>query len=216
MQKDDIMKLGELANKYGTDKKESQHNYIKMYEEMLNIFPVTSLLEIGLGMGSSLKMWREYLPNARLYCVEEFGDENKIKWGGAKGSDIDRLIIYPGSSDAENTWVPVPDNLDVIIDDGSHEPVIQIKSFALGFPHLRSGGLYFIEDTHSSIQPVFYKDRHCLLYDFTFDLILKQQEARDLSGNGGNFYLSIKNMDPVAREIFSYHFYKSVIIFQKA
>lgn len=210
------MNLRELAEAYGTDKRETQHNYVKMYEQMLKITNVNSLLEIGLGSGASLKMWRDYFPQANLYCIEYFEDENRINWHSANGKDIRDLTIFPGDSSKQETWENVPQNLDVIIDDGSHEPETQIDTFLMGFPHLKQGGLYFIEDTHSSMQDIFYKEGHCRLYDMMFYLVMKQQEAKDATGNGGNFYYSVKNMENHAANIYSYHFYKSVIVLERS
>lgn len=210
------MNLKQLAEIYGTDKRESQHNYVKMYEKMLELTSVNSLLEIGLGSGASLRMWRSYFPEGKLYCIEYFEDENRINWHSANGSDIEGLIVFPGDSSKQETWEKIPYDLDVIIDDGSHEPDTQINTLLVGFPHLKSGGLYFIEDTHSSMQDIFYKDGHCKLYDLIFYFIMKQQEAKDNTGNGGNFYSSVGNMENHAANIFSYHFYKSVIVLERS
>ena len=39
---------------------------------------------------------------------------------------------------------------DVIVDDGGHKMVQQMTSLIHLFPSLRSGGLYFLEDLHTS------------------------------------------------------------------
>jgi hypothetical protein len=47
-------------------------------------------------------------------------------------------------------------DLDIIIDDGSHIPRHQINTFKLlFFKNLRPGGIYFVEDCHTSYWPGF-------------------------------------------------------------
>ena len=43
--------------------------------------------------------------------------------------------------------------IDVVIDDGSHISQHVIKSFEILYPMLNPGGLYFIEDLHTSYWP---------------------------------------------------------------
>ena len=43
--------------------------------------------------------------------------------------------------------------IDVVIDDGSHISQHVIKSFEILYPMLSPGGLYFIEDLHTSYWP---------------------------------------------------------------
>lgn len=209
------MRLTELAAKYGTDKQESQHDYMKMYEKELYGKKVDSLLEIGLGGGASIRMWMKYYPESKVYCIELFDEENKAVWGSFSGN-IDRLNLISGDSSKEETWEGIPYDLDVIVEDGDHRPEFQIKTFLIGLKHLKSGGLYFVEDTHVGfIQPELYIDRKNPLYEWTFSSIIKQQEAYDGNHMPGNFGFQRELMDEITRQIFSYRFYKSVIVFEK-
>ena len=45
-------------------------------------------------------------------------------------------------------------DFDIIIDDGSHKMNHQQISFDVLFPHLKSGGIYVIEDLHTSVKPL--------------------------------------------------------------
>jgi hypothetical protein len=208
--------LTELAAKYGTDKQEVQHNYMIMYEKELCSLKVNSLLEIGLGKGSSIKMWMEYFPKAQVYCIENFGRENNDVWGHFKG-DIKGLNLISGDSSIEKTWRDIPHNLDVIVEDGDHNPEMQLATFLIGLKHLRKGGLYFIEDTHVGfIQPEFYGEGRNPLYEWVFSSIINQQEAYNPAYMPGNFALQKEGMNDIAQQIFSYKFYKSVIVFEKA
>ena len=213
--------LTELATKYGTDKQESQHDYMKMYEKELKTINVNSFLEIGIGQGKSLKMWREYYPQAKLYGIERFGcEENTIIHHSYKGEDIKELIVIDGDSSKMETWQSIPYDLDVIVEDGDHTPETMVNTFLLGFDHLRKGGLYFMEDTHVGfIQPEFYIDKHNYVYDWLFSLIINQQEALNYQyvvNAPGNFYFNQDKMNLVAQKIFSYHCYKSVIVFERS
>lgn len=213
-----MITLTELAKEHGTDKQESQHGYMKMYERELKTIEVNSFLEIGLGGGKSMKMWSDYFPKANLYCIENYGcEENKQVWNNYKGEDITRLQLTTGDSSNKKTWENIPYGLDVIVEDGDHTPEIMVATFLLGFEHLRSGGLYFMEDTHVGfIQPEFYLNKHNYVYDWLFSLLINKEEAYNKTYMPGNFYKQREQMNEIAREIFSYHIYKSVICFERA
>lgn len=205
--------LSELAEKYGTDKQPKDHNYTQMYEKLLKMIDVNSLLEIGLGKGSSMKMWIDYYPEAKIYCIEDFGEENERLWEKADGK-IEGLELISGDSTKAETWEKTPKELDVIVDDGDHHPDTQIATFVLGFNHLKKGGLYFIEDTHCNFTEL-YTGGHDLLYPKIFDLVMDQQTPSVCIG--GNFYQAIPYIKyDIGRQIYSYHFYKSVIVFERA
>jgi hypothetical protein len=183
-----------------------------MYEKLLSLIEVNSLLEIGLGSGASMRMWIDYYPNAKVYCIEDFGEENERLWGKADGN-IEGLNLISGDSTIKETWDKVPFELDFIVDDGDHHPDSQIKTLVQGFSHLRTGGLYFIEDTHCNFTEL-YTGGKDIIYSSIFDLIVKQQIPR--MSTDGNFYRNIPYMAAEARPILSYHFYKSIIALEKA
>jgi len=205
-------KLSELANKYGTDKKPSDHNYTPMYEQMLSTINVGKLLEVGLGNGASVQMWRDYFPEAEIYCIEYFGEENEKVWSNADGN-IPGVKVINGDSTAFETWEKVPSDLDVIIDDGEHHPDFQINTFLIGFKHLKKGGLYFIEDTHCNFEER-YTGGHDIIYKWLFEKIINQQTPH--ANWGGNFYKAQSYMDEITAQIYSYHLYKSIIAFERA
>lgn len=55
---------------------------------------------------------------------------------------------------------------DIIIDDGSHVSSDIIRTFALYFPKLKSGGTYIIEDLHAS-----YWESHQGALNYSFSSI---------------------------------------------
>jgi len=116
------------------------------------------ILEIGVGGyndpqsgGSSLKMWKKYFPNSLIYGID-IVDKSSLQ--------ENRIKIFQGSQDDEyflKEVIKEVGELDVIIDDGSHRNSHVIKSFKVLFPVLKSGGIYVVEDTHTSYIPS-YKD----------------------------------------------------------
>jgi len=205
--------LFDLADKYGTDKRFSDHAYVIFYEKLMEPKRMTTnkMLEIGYGSGASIRMWMDYFPNADIYCMEYCGEEHKDVWHNPS-LDIPDMELIVGDSTKPESWVDVPNNLDFIIDDGSHFPEHQIKTFLNGFPHVKSGGLYFIEDLHCGFEEAYGATSR--VYDWVFDYIMKQQTpGRNF---GGNFYQCRGAMEDVVRDIYSYQFFKSVIVFEKA
>lgn len=137
------MVLDELGLKYDTDKASHGHGYCDIYEQWLTGFNPRIVLEIGVFKGGSLRMWRDFFPEASIV-----------------GIDIDPSRLF--SEDRINTFLcnqhePLElDKLleqgipDLVIDDGSHNWGDQMISFFHIFPKMSPGSIYIIEDLHSS------------------------------------------------------------------
>lgn len=131
------MNLNELGLKYGTDK--AIHGYLKYYQEYLKCHDVRSLLEIGCERGNSLRMWREYFPEAILYTLDLFEEFQPP-------TDIRDLYIIKGSQvDDEILFYLSNFEFTVCIDDGSHNSQDQWITFNALFPRC---SLYVVEDLH--------------------------------------------------------------------
>lgn len=187
--------LDQIAIECNTDKASWGHNYTLVYDCLLPV-DAKIIVEIGLGTGASARMWRAYYPKAAVYIVEK--EATTLRMAG--------VTIIHGLQQEETTWAVIPENVDWIIDDGSHIPAEVIATFALGWPHVRKGGLYIIEDTHCNFVPE-YSDRD-VLYPWVFEMIEKEQRC-DLYT--GDYYKMEKHFS----DIFTTYFYKSLIVFQK-
>lgn len=160
--------LTALANLYGSDKGTAgpsrnwpAQNYMDVYEAYLSPLrnEAVTLLEIGLGVdgpnwrsliqrgrnstgGASLKVWRDYFVNGSIYGI----DVNPA--GHLDDSQIKTFVADQGSPSELQAFVQScePGAFDVIIDDGSHNPLHQQVSLSFFFRLLKPGGLYFIED----------------------------------------------------------------------
>lgn len=138
-------KLEELGFKYGTDKG-TVHSYLDIYEKLFSglIDKPIILLEIGIAEGRSMRMWREYFPQARLFGMDI--DINNCLNAGGIATYINADQSDRGHYDRFYSGYGKDFKYDIIIDDGSHEPERQILSFHYLWQHLNPGGYYCIED----------------------------------------------------------------------
>lgn len=156
-------RLKELLDQYGSDKA-STHNYHLLYAAILDPGAATSVLEIGLGTndvkvvsnmgrngkpGASLRALRDFLPDACIY-----------------GADIDRGILFSEDriithfvdqtdlSSFDALGAAVPEDFDLIIDDGLHSPNANLATLAFGLGRLTIGGSIVIEDIRPEALPL--------------------------------------------------------------
>ena len=122
--------------------------YDRLFRSLQNKTGLT-LLEIGLGSGGSLQLWREY-----------FGPQATII--GVDVQDLTRLEVEAkvlvGDQGSVEFWGAVKPQLgapDIIIDDGSHRCADQILTFRQLFPVLADGGVYIVEDIHTSYREAY-------------------------------------------------------------
>lgn len=145
--------LVELSVLFGTDKQPTMHNFIDLYDRYLTPLQdsVHRILEIGIFNGASHKMWKCFFDSAEVYGI----DIREKPW-------IEKLGIHTyvtDQADREQLQQFVDSsggNFEVIVDDGGHFMHHQQVSLGFLFEHLAPGGLFIIEDVHTSI-PSFYK-----------------------------------------------------------
>lgn len=200
------MTLDELGVKYGTDKSSIAHGYLDIYETYFEgkRFNDIDLLEIGIKEGASLRMWKEYFQSGEIYGIDtnssclQYSD-NRINIEIGDQSD-DRFL--------NNLFIDNVKEFDIIIDDGGHYPQHQIKSFNTLFHRLKCGGLYIIEDLHTSKE----YGPECINY---FKDRINDVQLNDKTNDGwmgGNKNRQCNNMTYFEKYIKSIHFYKSFLI----
>lgn len=146
--------LCELAYKYRTDKF-LYHTYTPVYFRILNrkkeLFK--KVLELGVGTlytmrhtknykpGASLRMWRDFFPNAQIYGVdiseEAMFEEERIKTF---------LLDTTKKEDMMGLLDNIGEDLDLVVDDGPHNTKNQIRTALMILPRLKEGAIYIIED----------------------------------------------------------------------
>ena len=122
------------------------NHYFDIYNRHFHQFrgQEVHVLEIGVYSGGSLDMWRNYFGSkAIIYGVDIEPD--------CRAYEKDGIKIFIGDQADRSFWrefrrrVPT---LDIVIDDGGHQPEQQIASLEELLPFLRPGGVYFCEDVH--------------------------------------------------------------------
>ena len=124
---------------------------------------------MGDETAGSLNTWREYFPLAHFWIVDidvaRFADEPLFKWStrqkrrhgcydSATAHDtwndpqgrVHPLFGTDGSNFTTLQRLPVPEQIDLIIDDAAHVLAHQITSLEALWPKLAPGGVFIVED----------------------------------------------------------------------
>jgi len=125
-------------------------HYFFIYDLILqklifNNKPVT-LLEIGVQNGGSLEIWKKYLPdNSKIYGIDINKDCSKLNFSN-------NIKFHLGNASDTKFMNDVFKNIefDIILDDGSHICSDVIETFKNMFPKVKNGGVYVVEDLHTS------------------------------------------------------------------
>ena len=123
-------------------------HYLNIYEKHFNTFrnKDISILEIGVGHGGSLQMWKNYFgKNCTVVGLDICED--------CKNYEEDQIKIEIGDQfdlTTLNNLILKYKKFDIIIDDGSHINEHMIFTFNNLFKHLNEGGIYLVEDVHTA------------------------------------------------------------------
>lgn len=136
------MNLQELHYKYGAGKgKFLMARYEELFKDLKD--KDIRLLELGIYKGGSLRMWRDYFSKGKIA-----GFDRNPQWMINGEPRISTLCI--DQKDIPNIGKETFFDFDIIIDDCSHIGSLTRKSFRYLFDnHLKSGGIYVIEDWHT-------------------------------------------------------------------
>lgn len=127
----------QIVSKYNSDK--ADHGYWEYYQKHLPN-TATKILEIGVLKGESIKTWHEIYPEAHIYGLDLF-IENQIPF------EADWVTWFKGSQADGKLLDEVREHgdFDVIVDDGSHwSRHIWMTFYGL----IDCCKLYVVEDLH--------------------------------------------------------------------
>lgn len=166
--------LNALCDTYGSDKGEivadghpypwPSHTYADFYELLFQLKrqDVRAVLECGLGTnnpnvtsnmgvkgrpGASLRVWRDFFPNAQITGVDidagALFEEERIKTYQCDQTSADSIASFAASAEMQSA------SMDIIIDDGLHEFAAGVTFFENTIGYLAENGLYIIEDVNA-------------------------------------------------------------------
>lgn len=183
------------------------HHYFEIYHRHFARFRGRSpvVVEIGVAMGGSLRMWHHYFgPGTRVVGID-------IDPACEQFEDTDTTIMIGDQADRDflatiRDRVP---HIDILIDDGGHTMTQQIATFEELYYHVRPNGIYVCEDMHTSLWSNFgggYRRQG------TFLEYAKGLVDRLLSWHSREEALSV---DKFTLTTYAMHFYDSVVVVEK-
>lgn len=183
-------------------------HYFDIYERLFQqyIGKKIYMLEIGISHGGSIQMWKQFFgKNLHVYAIDINPDCKRL--------EEENTTIFIGSqSDKQflNEIIKDLPPLDIIIDDGGHTMIQQKVSFESLFLKLKEGGIYLVEDTHTSYWYEFEgglkRSKTFIEYSKNFIDSLYENHLNDLSK---------LTLNQITRHINSICFFDSIIVFEK-
>lgn len=181
------LRLKELFDQHGSDKGDTNHRYHLLYGALLASTDASALLEIGLGSnnvnvvsnmgshgkpGASLRAFRDYLPNAQIYGADiDRGilfKEERISTFFVDQTDLDSFSALSAS---------VPEEFDLIIDDGLHSPNANLATLVFGLNRLKVNGYFLVEDISPAALPIWQLVSAALLpSEYESDVIVTENK----------------------------------------
>jgi hypothetical protein len=126
-------------------------HYFEIYDRHFSRFRGSdvTVLEMGVGQGGSLRMWRSYFgPRAKIVGV----DINP-ECATLAGDQIQILLANQDDRESLRELKAKVPHVDILIDDGGHTMQQQINTFEELFAHVDANGVYLCEDLHTSYWP---------------------------------------------------------------
>jgi hypothetical protein len=174
------MTIKELCVKHGSNKTpEYSQSFTPVYDFLLSkLENVENVLEVGVGYrkvmqkyipfeykpGASLRVWRDYCPKAYVWGFDidkraSFENEERMSFVLVDSTDSQQMSILMNV---------IGKQFDLIVDDGDHTGGGQIATALNLLPHMKKGGMYFIEDVKkvSKVMEAL-KDYKPFLFDWT-------------------------------------------------
>jgi hypothetical protein len=203
--------LIDIAKNYNTDK-HFEHNYFNLiYNDLFKEkqMEIKRFIEIGIDKGGSVELWRDYFKNAEVVGCDIALDLAKNYLGE---DNLERIVLkkLDQSSESElESFSEMYQDVDVILDDGSHKMFDQQITFAKLFKTLKSGGVYIIEDLHTSLEVVMPEKRIFGWGDpdktITLDMLKNYQNTGEIVSD----FMTKEEMDYLNENIKSIDVYQS-------
>ncbi len=177
-------------------------NYFEIYENIFKKFinKKITFVEVGIGNGGSLFMWRNFFGSkARIIGIELNPDARKLEKHGFE--------IFTGDQADTKFWKSFykkVGKIDILLDDGGHKNIQQITTLIESVKFIKNEGLIVVEDTHTSYMKKkgFKNPSKYSFINFTYQLI-ENMHRRNPTIN--------KNLNFISKRIKQINFYDSIV-----
>ena len=134
------------------------HRYSDFYDRHFGALEgVADVLEFGVLDGDSIRWLHQRFPTARIAGIDILAA--KTQW--PRDDLIEYVKVDQGHRSAiAGMFDKLDRTYDLMIEDGSHIPEHQASCLVLGLQRLRRGGLYVLEDIHTSHPTHAYSAKH--------------------------------------------------------
>lgn len=121
------------------------HGFVDFYETFFHNRKIEKIAEIGIFKGNSVRWLLDRFPSAIIYGADILSIQ--------KVWPIDKRFIFSQLDQGDRALLEnffSQDLFDLIIEDGSHIPSHQVLALLEGVKRLNDGGIYILEDIHTS------------------------------------------------------------------
>jgi len=203
--------LIDMVQYYNTDKHYAHRYFQLIYNELFKPLRTECkiFMEIGIYDCESIKLWRDYFINAEIACVEYNLPYSLEKLGD---TPRDRMTFIDADQSKEEDLIKLSErysNVDVILDDGSHKMRDQQITFAKLFKSLKPGGIFIIEDLHTSLEVSKPDKAWCDWGDSKKTITLDMLKEFKKSGKIYSDYITEDEMEYLNNNIESIEIYQS-------
>lgn len=179
-------------------------NYFSIYEEIFKKYQKKKItfVEIGVGLGGSLFMWRNYFgKNSRIIGIDLNPQAKELE---KKGFEI--FIGNQQDKDFWDSFFLKIGKVDIILDDGGHKNLQQISSVFYSLPFIKDNGLIVVEDTVTSyLKKGFGNPSRYSFINFSYKIVDLINERNSLVEKKSNY---------ISRSIYQVRFFESLVVFE--
>lgn len=145
----DKTRLADWATLYHTDKHYAHGFFNGVYQDLFLPIKETTkkFVELGVYEGESINIWKNFFENSEIIGLDCSFNSSNIR-------DLERISLVKINSaireDLEG-FASQHNDIDVFMDDGSH--IMRDQQITLGvlFKSIKSGGIFILEDLHTSV-----------------------------------------------------------------
>jgi hypothetical protein len=205
------LEILDIIDHYMTDKHHEHDFFNLIYSELFKPIrqEVKKFVEVGIYDGESIRLWRDYFTNAEIYGLDITPENADNKLGSINRDRLTLLKMDQSNIGDIEEFSSQHDDIDVILDDGSHKMYDQQTTFAKMFKSLKSGGLFIIEDLHTSLEVTMPEKSWCGWGDVDKTITLNMLKDFQNTGEIHSDYMTEDEIKYLNENIESVEIYQS-------